>query len=180
LCETCHAALHNGEFEITGKPSKTRHATHTSIINSQLKNLWSFEETFGYITKYVRERVHSLPKTHHYDAVAICTQDPEVRLSEIVYFKKQVSKGDYQQTKGKRSEKRIPTGKLFGLRKFDKVKTIKGVGFVKGKRSTGFFAISDIVGKVISPSVNVKKDCKRLQSRKIILTETRLVIPPSD
>ncbi len=50
--------------------------------------------------------------------------------------------GDYQQTSGQRSEQRIPTGKLFGLRKFDLVATPNGVGFVKGKRSTGYFAIA--------------------------------------
>lgn len=39
---------------------------------------------------------------------------------------------DYQQTKDKRLEKNIPTGKIHGLRKFDYVDTEKGKGFVKG------------------------------------------------
>lgn len=89
----------------------------------------------------------------------------------IVYFKKHVSKGDYRQTNGSRSEKRIPTGKLFGLRKFDYIQTAKGTGWIKGKRITGFFALSDLEGKIINPSVNVKKDCTRLKARTTTLTE---------
>ncbi|NGX29189.1 MAG: hypothetical protein K940chlam4_00016, partial [Candidatus Anoxychlamydiales bacterium] len=81
-----------------------------------------------------------------------------------------VSKGDYQQSRGIRSEVKIPTGKLFGLKKFDLVKTSKGVGFVKGKRSSGFFAISDINGTIISDSVNIKKNIGRIQARKAVLT----------
>jgi hypothetical protein len=46
----------------------------------------------------------------------------------------------------------------------------KVIGFVKGKRSTGFFSISDIFGKAIHNSVSVKKDCRRLSARKLILT----------
>ena len=70
-----------------------------------------------------------------------------------LFLRRCVSKGDYQQTRGIRSELKIPTGKLFGLKKFDLVKTSKGIGFVKGKRSSGFFAISDINGSIISDSV---------------------------
>jgi hypothetical protein len=43
-------------------------------------------------------------------------------------LKKHVSKGDYQQRTGKRSEKVIPAGKLFGIRKFDLIETKQGVG----------------------------------------------------
>lgn len=171
LCKCCHEGLHDGKFEIKGKPSKTKHATHISIIKSQLKKLWEFTETFGYLTKYVREKVLSLPKTHYNDGVAIATDNPEVQLSDTVYFKRHVSSGDYQQTKGNRSQIKIPTGKLFGMRKFDLIKTPKGIGFVKGKRSTGYFAISDIHGNVIHASANVKKNSKRIQARKTTLTE---------
>ena len=50
-----------------------------------------------------------------------------------------------------------------------------GIGIVKGKRSTGFFAISDIFGNSISDSVNVKKFCKRLFARTTTLTQTSKV-----
>lgn len=175
LCEGCHDKLHNGEFQIKGSRSKTKHATEVGVVTSQLKKRFGdFEETFGYETKFKREQILQLPKSHHFDAVAICCEEGEiVELSDNIYFKKHVSNGDYQQTKGSRSEKRIPTGKLFGLRKFDYIQTPKVTGFIKGKRSTGFFAISDLEGKVINPSVNVKKNCTRLTARTTTLIERR-------
>jgi hypothetical protein len=42
-------------------------------------------------------------------------------------------------------------------------------GFVKGKRSSGFFAISDINGNIISDSVDIKKNLKRIQARRVVL-----------
>ncbi|AKB23758.1 HNH endonuclease [Methanosarcina sp. MTP4] len=167
LCETCHIALHAGEFELSGRRSNTKHATEVGIVKSQIKKSdWSFEEVFGYETKFRREQVLGLEKMHYFDALAICCGDKQkVEPDDTVYFKKHVPAGDYQQRKGKRSEKKIPTGKLFGLRKFDLVKTEKGIGIVRGKRSSGYFSISDLFGNKISDSVNIKKNSKRLRAR---------------
>ena len=63
-----------------------------------------------------------------------------------------VASGDYQQTKGIRSEKKIPVGKLFGLKKHDFISTVQGTGFVKGKRSSGYFALETILGEKIHAS----------------------------
>lgn len=172
LCETCHDALHKGEFELSNTKSKTKHATEVGIIKSQLKKCgWKFLETFGYETKYKREQCLEFPKTHANDAVAICCEDNQtVELDNVVYQKRHVSQGDYQQRKGKRSEIIIPTGKLFGLRKFDLVKTVKGIGIVKGKRSRGTFNVSDIFGNN-AYDVNIKKYCKRLLARTTTLIQ---------
>jgi len=175
LCVTCHKKFHKGEIElnIKGKRSKTKHATEIGIVKSQLKKKWlGFEETFGYETKYKRENILNLPKSHINDAIAICCENNKIELNnDNIYLKKHVASGDYQQTKGKRSEKKIPTGKLFGLRKFDLVETVKGIGFIKGKRSSGFFAISNLDNSINISSVNVKKECKRILARKTVLTE---------
>lgn len=175
LCPACHNKVHAGEFEIKGIRSKTKHATEVGIVKSQLKKFFGvFEETFGYETKFKREQILQLPKAHHFDAVAICCEEGEiVDLSDNVYFKKHVAKGDYQQTKGVRSEKRIPTGKLFGLRKFDYIQTPKGRGFIKGKRLDGRFAICDIFWNTINGQVQIKKNCIRLNARTTTLTEER-------
>lgn len=176
LCENCHKNLHGGKFEIKGKRSKTKHATQVGIIKSQLKKIWDFEETFGYETKFKRENVLHFSKTHYNDAVAICCGDGEViKTSDRIVYKRHVSAGDYQQTKGIRSEKKIPTGKLFEFRKHDLLKTSKGIGFVKGKRSTGHFSISDLFGNVVSSSVNIKKTCSRISARSTTLNETRRI-----
>jgi RRXRR protein/HNH endonuclease len=174
LCKTCHEDLHAGTFNITKHQASTKHATEIGIVKSQLiKSDWDFKETFGYETKYKRDQVLGLPKTHYNDAIVICCKDnvQHLQTSNVVYFKKHVCKGDYQQTKGKRSEKKIPTGKLFGLRKFDLIKTMKGLGFAKGKRSSGYFSIMDIFGQTIVDSVNVKKDCMRVIARTTTLIQ---------
>lgn len=177
LCVSCHDKLHKGKYELNPKRSKIKHATEIGIVKSQLKKRWDFEETFGYETKWKREQVLGLPKTHYNDAVAICCADGElVDINGPVYYKRHISSGDYQQTKGGRSEKRIPTGKLFGLRKFDYIKTPKIAGFIKGKRSRGYFAISDILGNIMFCSVNIKNNCKRLTARTTTLME--MASPP--
>jgi len=167
LCEKCHKDIHNGKITLKGKVSTTKHATEMGIVKSQIKKSnWNFTETFGYETKYKREQILKLPKTHANDAIAICCDENRCVVSDKrIYFKKHVAKGDYQQTKGKHSEKKMPTGKLFGLRKYDLIKTVKGIGFVKGKRSSGYFAICDIFNKTITNSVKVKSECTRIQAR---------------
>ncbi len=170
LCETCHNDLHAGKFLLEGVKSQTKHATEVGIIKASLGKRWDFEPTFGYETKFKREQCLKWKKAH---AVAICCDDGQVVSPEsYVYFKRHIAKGDYQQTKGSRSERRIPTGKLFGFRKFDMIKTSAGVGFVKGKRSSGHFAICRLDGSVIHASVNIR-NAVRLFARSSTLTEGR-------
>ena len=172
LCETCHGDLHAGKFELKAKKSKTKHATEIGIIKARLLKIWDFEETFGYETKFKREQVLNLAKSHSNDAIAICCGDNEtVKQSKFIIHKRHVAKGDYQQTKGVRSEKIIPTGKLFGFKKHDFIQTDKGTGFIKGKRSTGYFSLETILGEVIHNSANIKKNAVRLTARTTTLTQ---------
>ena len=178
LCKDCHSKLHKGDFSIKQKKSKTKHATEIGIIKSQIKKQFgNFQETFGYETKYFREQILKLSKTHYLDAVAICGK-LDINLSNTIFHKKHVASGDFQQTNGAHSEKKIPTGKLFGLKKFDLVKTSKGIGFVKGKRSSGYFALMDIFNNPVTASVNIKKNCHRLTARTTTLIERRAAILP--
>ena len=183
LCENCHSKIHTHKtsekesLKLQKKAQKqTKHATEISVLRSQLlKKFGDFEETFGYITKFNREKQNIL-KTHYNDALSIVAQGEIVKQNPNFLIRRLVSKGDYQQTKGIRSEKILPTGKSHGFRKFDKIysQTKKIIGFVKGKRSTGYFAISDVFGKAIHNSVNIKKNCKRLSARKLILTNLEI------
>ncbi|MCK6508692.1 response regulator, partial [Myxococcota bacterium] len=131
ICRKCHEDLHAGMFELKARKSKTKHATEMGIVKSQLKKRWRFEETYGYETKYKREQCLGLSKSHANDAVAICCEEGEtVKLDEVLYLKRHVSAGDYQQTMGRHSQTRLPTGKLFGLRKHDLVRTETYTGWV--------------------------------------------------
>ena len=126
LCGTCHRGVHEGSIQLKkkGKAKGTlSHATQMNSIRQQLlKQLPYAEETFGYITKEHRQHL-GLPKEHALDAVAIACQGQPISVeNKVLLLKKCVSDGDYQQRKGKHSQERIPTGKLYGFRKFDKVR----------------------------------------------------------
>jgi len=171
LCKPCHDKLHKRKnaqehsFKLKPKATNTKHATEISIVAAQLrKGDWNFQETFGFVTKIDRME-QGFPKRHFIDASVIASRGLDIQPLKITFIRRRVSKGDYQQTKGPRSEKRLPTGKLYGLRKFDLIKTTKGIGFIKGKRSTGYFSIGDIHGKSICNSVKVKAGCTRITAR---------------
>ena len=173
LCQTCHSDLHEGKFIIKkGKKSTTKHATEMGIIKSQLsKSGIPHIETFGYETKYKREHLLKLQKTHSNDAIAICMEDGElVEPNDTIFIKKHISKGDYKLRKGKHNEIKIPTCKLFGLRKGDKVMTTRGMGFINGKRSSGYFSVTDLDGNVIHKSEKVG-NCQRIAARSTIQVE---------
>jgi hypothetical protein len=183
LCETCHKKVHAGEMVFRARKSKTKHATEIGIIKSRIKKEFGeFKETYGYETKYKRECVLELPKTHYYDAVAICCEDGETVEFEgnnIVFKKTHIASGDYKQTYGPRSEKRKPTGKVFGFKKFDIIKTPVGVGFVRGKRSSGYFEIMGLNGELIHKSLNIKVGCERITARTSSLVIAVPAIPPT-
>lgn len=148
LCETCHDKLHKFEIKLNLKGKKKtqlKYATQMNSIRIQLlKLLPNAIETFGFITKEHRQLM-GLPKEHYMDAVAIASQGNNTMFEiNSVLFKKCVSKGDYQQTKGIRSEQYIPTGKINGFRKFDKVKYLGKEYFIKGRMSTGYVILMDI------------------------------------
>lgn len=156
LCKTCHDKLHKGEIKLKGGKAKgqLRHATQMNAIRKQL--LLRFpdaEETFGFVTKEHRQ-IMELPKEHFYDAIAIASLHNiandgllSVDIDARLLRKKCVPKGDYQQTKGVRSEMRIPTGKIRGFRKFDKVLYDNKEFFIKGRMSSGYAILTDIEGR---------------------------------
>ena len=178
LCKTCHDKLHAGEIILKtyGKTKNNlKHATQMNSIRIQLlKCLPDAQETFGYITKEHRQLM-DLPKEHCFDAVAIAclnniSNDGLLSVdfkSDKIILKKCIPDGDYQQTKGVRSEQRIPTGKIQGFRKFDKVMYLGKEYFIKGRMSTGYAILMDINGnKVDSKPIPKFDKMKRIRSRK--------------
>ena len=152
----CHDDFHKGliphKFK---KPTEYKIETQVTILKDfivgGLKKDFDVEVTFGHITKRNRMRLN-LPKSHCFDAVAICNPDKIERIDSI--FKRIcISRGRYQLTKGARSEQRLPKGKLFGFKQWDKVRIGNQIGFIKGKRSSGYFDVCDIDGNNISHSV---------------------------
>lgn len=175
LCDTCHTNLHHGNLKLNLKGIKKgslKHATQMNSIRIQLLNIYECEETFGYITKENRQNL-GLPKEHYMDAVVIASGGEKVNFKQdVLYIKQCVSCGDYQQSKGIRSEQRIPTNKICGFRKFDKVKYFGKEYFIKGRMSSGYAILMDIEGNKIDFSGMPKgfktpklSNCKRIQAR---------------
>lgn len=181
FCKTCHDKLHKGRIKLNGGKTKgqLKHATQMNSIRQQLlKQIPEARETFGFVTKEHRQLM-SLPKEHRFDAVAIANlnnieNDGLLTVNfktEILLRKKCVSDGDYQQTKGIRSERRIETRKIKGFRKFDKVQYLGKEYFIKGRMSTGYAILMDIEGNKIGlkPMPKFEK-MQRIQARKSWIT----------
>lgn len=149
LCHTCHKALHSGKIhpKLNGKAKgNLKYATQMNLIRKQLFRLYpDAVETFGYVTK--ANRLHlGVDKEHYYDACTIATQGDAFAVKSNLYKKKCVSDGDFQKTKGIRSEQPIVTDKICGFRKYDKVRYFGREYFIKGRMSTGYAVLMDIDG----------------------------------
>ena len=175
LCHTCHTNLHAGKIKLnlTGAPKgNLKYATQMNSIRIQLLKLYpNAIETYGYITNENRLKL-DIPKDHHYDACVIATGGEPFTIKCNLYIKKCISRGDFQQTKGIRSEQSIPTGKIQGFRKFDKVRYFGKDYFIKGRMSKGYAVLMDIDGNKIDFSKMPKgfktpkmANFKRIQAR---------------
>ena len=182
LCEECHSKVHKNELVINKKPKRMNlhFATHMNVIRSQLLKVYPEAiETFGFVTKENRNHL-SLPKDHYIDAVVIASGGKVVKLDDEIFYKRRVAKGDYQLTKGVRGEQSIPQGKIFGFKKFDKVKYLNKEYFIKGRMSSGYAILMDIFGnkQVFSNPKTVKlTNCERITARCTTLVQ-RMAIHP--
>lgn len=189
LCSTCHTSLHKGKLEISqrtlNKVAKTnfRDATHVSTVNkiiwewlvhNRKRKSYRLFKTFGYRTKFKRHTL-KIAKTHYGDALVMTygvryarslgKRKVRINVSSLL-VKHCHSKGDYQQFKGKHSEKKIPTGKILRFRKYDVVTYQNKKYLIKGRRSSGYFELANSRGEVVKLRPCPKaKDLLRIQAR---------------
>lgn len=153
LCKTCHDRVHQDGLVLHLKgrgKGGLLHATQMNSIRVQLlKSYPEAVETFGFITKEHRQMYTGL-KSHAIDAAFIATEGPKPTfLTTVTLVKTSIPDGDYQRTKGVRSETRIPAGKIQGFRKFDTVR-YKGRNYViRGRFSTGYAKLTDEQGRPV-------------------------------
>lgn len=182
LCHTCHKNLHSGKInsKLSGKiKGKLKYATQMNSIRKQLFKFYPKAiETFGYVTKANRLNL-DIEKEHYYDACVIATQGKAFNLKCSLYKKVCFSDGDFQKTKGVRSEQPIITDKICGFRKFDKVRYFGKEYFIKGRMSTGYAILMDIDGRKIDFSTMPKgyktpklSNCRRIMARTTQLVQT--------
>ena len=187
LCEDCHKGVHAGTVVLNKKPKKSKnlkHAVHMSIIRSQLlKKYPNAIETFGFVTSENRNHLN-LSKDHYIDACVIASGGLEFRELDVIYRKRRVSKGDYQVTRGIQGKQKLPTGKIYGFRKFDKVEYLGKVYFIRGRMSSGFAGLMNIFGDEADFSFMPRgyktpklSNCKRISARRnyLCIKQTRSI-----
>ena len=147
LCEDCHKGVHAGIIVLNKKPKKSKNlkcATHMSIIrNRLLKKYPDAIETFGFVTSENRNHL-KLEKDHYIDACVIASGGLGFKPLDILYRKKCVSKQSRQLCKGARGERKLPTGKIHGFKRHDKVKYLGVICFIKARRVSGEFTLMGI------------------------------------
>ncbi len=182
LCHTCHKALHEGKISpnFSGKrKGQLKYATQMNSIRKQLLRIYPDAiETFGMVTKANRLNL-GIEKDHHLDACVIASGGKSFAFAtDSIFVKRNISKGDYQKTKGVRSEQSITTGMIQGFRKFDKVKYFGKEYFIKGRMSTGYAILMDIEGNKIDFAHMPKgaktpklSNCTKISARNSVLTD---------
>ena len=142
----------------------------------RLKELYpNVSMTYGYITKNTRIK-NNLPKEHYVDAKCISGNPLAEPFGYYFYQKKvrchnrQIHKANILKGGVKKRNQAEYLVKRFRL--FDKVKYGGQVGFIFGRRSSGYFDIRKLNGEVIHKSASYKK-IKLLDTRKTLLLERR-------
>ena len=172
LCETCHKRYHRGEIKLPAsikRGASYRDATFMGIIRKEVYRMsrvvnntlsCPVSVTYGYITKNTRIRC-GLPKAHTIDARCI-SGNPMAKSNGTTYIIKPLRHHNRQLHKasilkgGIRKNNQVPK-EVFGFRLMDTVKYRGQVCYVSGRRTSGYFHLVDINGKILTNSVSYKK-----------------------
>ena len=181
LCEDCHKGVHVGIVVLNKKPKKSKnlkYATHMSIIRSRLlKKYPNAIETFGFVTSENRNHL-KLRKDHYIDACVIASGGLDFELSDVVYYKRRMNKGEYQLTRTCCGKSQIYRGKMLGFNSFDKVEYFGIKCFIGSRRNNGFATLVDIFRNTLDFShlqkghkVPKMKLLKRVSARKTTMID---------
>lgn len=171
LCEACHKALHAGKINLDGKKrgKSLRDAAFMGIMRNtliaQLRNKLpipanKIEQTYGYITKLLREENH-IQKSHTNDARCI-TGFPKVVSCDVLYRTRAIRHHNRQIHRAKilkggiRKRSQAPY-LVRGFRLWDKVLFGGEEYFIASRRTRGYFKLKKFDGSKISDSVSYKK-----------------------
>ena len=194
LCRHCHKELHLGKFSLKNTKGLKRKnaqaaATQMNVLRSMIikKIKLNFTETYGFITKEVRQYLN-LPKKHYFDGAAICYCDKINKnkiffKTNLVQLKRCINKGDYQQQEFRNGKMvNLPRTKIQGFKKYDAVKYFGKRYFVKGRMSRGYAILVDIdlnkidftfLGK--GRKIPKLKNLERVSSRKSWIIDQKII-----
>jgi len=182
LCSTCHKKVSRGKIILKIKPSRGfKTETFMTMVRwrliNQLKEMGhNVSHTYGYITKSTRIAL-GLAKSHINDAFVIAGGSDHLR-SQNLYVVKQVRKCNRKLFKGDRSHiKNTAPREVFGFRRWDKVLLDGKELFIKGRRLTGYFALSDSKGKLVQET-SYKNLILLERARTLLIERRRAAILP--
>ena len=170
LCSECHTKYHRGEIKLPKtaiRGTSLKDAVVMGVMRKtvfvRLKEMFGdtvpCHETYGYITKHTRAKA-GLPKDHTIDARCISGHPyaksdghyliiRKLRVNNRQLHKASSLKG------GIRKNNQAPR-EVHGYRLMDSVVYAGRPCFVKARRQSGYFSLSDISGHVLAGSVNYK------------------------
>ena len=168
LCADCHKKIHAGTVTLDGKKRGhvMRDAAFMGIMRktllARLRNKLDVPvcETYGYITKYRREK-YSVAKSHTADARCIAgaplasENDATLRIRAVRHHNRQTHKAKILPG-GIRKRNQLPY-LVKGFRLWDKVSCKGEECFITGRRATGSFAVKRLDGTKVSDSVSFKR-----------------------
>jgi hypothetical protein len=152
LCRACHTEYHASGFELPKPSTGFKAAAHINIMRWKLYERMKESGVpvnicYGYQTKYHRIS-QGLEKSHANDAFVIAGGNGHHRGIMRMQFR-QVRKQNRKLHKGVRSHIRNKGARiLFGYHQWDKVLYKGEEYFIKGRRSSGYFSLSDIFGRM--------------------------------
>lgn len=181
LCEDCHKGYHAGTVQLQTTRRRrraTRDAAFMGIMRKtlmkRLRNMFpniNVCSTYGYITKYWRER-KNIAKTHISDAFVATKNFDALRFDRplLIIPKRQHNRQIHKCKINKGGTRKLnQTPKfVFGYQLFDRVLCKEQEGFIFGRRSSGGFDIRKLNGEKINPNINYRK-LKHLEYRKALL-----------
>lgn len=183
LCVECHKAVHAGRKSI-GKKKRQKPLRDSTFMGIMRKTLMirlykelsiPVQETYGYITKMLREQ-NDIKKSHTNDALCIA-EHPMALHCETCYRSKAIRHHNRQLHKqkpikgGARKANKAPYI-VKGYRLWDKVLCNGQECFISARRTSGQFMLRKLDGTVISDSISFKK-LKLLEAATSYLIERR-------
>lgn len=172
LCKTCHELYHKGLITL---PTSIRRgmsykdATAVGIMKpyilAEVKKICGSrilcKETYGYITNAIRRQC-GLHKAHYIDARCISGHPTAVSCDGSVYLihkirvnNRQLHMATYNKYGIRRQAQ--ASKEIHGYRLMDTVRYENRVCVISGRRSNGFFSLSEPDGKKINQSISYKK-----------------------
>ena len=194
LCSECHAKYHRGEIKLPKTTKRGTSLRDAAVMDIMRKSVFAklekllgdaipCFETYGYITKHTRTKA-GLLKCHNIDARCISGNTAaesdghywiirKLRANNRQLHKASILKG------GIRKNSQV-SREVHGYRLMDSVVYAERPCFVKSRRQSGYFSLSDLSGHVLADSVSYKHLILSHHNNSSIMEESVFSSPVKD